>query len=64
MPKNKLIAELCQNHNGSISLLKEMVAAAKEAGIKHLKIQDIKSKELTYRKKFDKGLIHKKNSCY
>lgn len=60
MPKNKLIAELCQNHNGSISLLKEMVAAAKEAGIKHLKIQDIKSKELTNRKKFDKGLIHKK----
>ena len=61
MPKNKLIAELCQNHNGSISLLKEMVVAAKESGIKYLKIQDIKSQELTHRKKFDRGLIRKRN---
>ncbi len=62
MPKNKLIAELCQNHNGSISLLKEMVVAAKESGIKYLKIQDIKSQELTHRKKFDRGLIRKKKT--
>ena len=31
-----------------------MVVAAKEAGIKHLKIQDIKSNELTNRKEFDR----------
>ena len=29
-------------------------SAAKEAGIKYLKIQDINSKDLVYRKKFDK----------
>ena len=49
-----LVAELCQNHCGSITLLKEMVNAAKEAGIKYLKIQDINSKDLVHRKKFDK----------
>jgi N-acetylneuraminate synthase/N,N'-diacetyllegionaminate synthase len=48
-----LVAELCQNHRGSISLLKEMIIAAKEAGIKYLKIQDINSNELVHRKKFD-----------
>ena len=48
-----LVAELCQNHCGSISLLKEMIVAAKEAGIKYLKIQDINSKNLVFRKKFD-----------
>ncbi len=51
--KVNLVAELCQNHNGSITLLKEMVHAASEAGIKYIKIQDIISKELTHRKKFD-----------
>ena len=48
-----LVAELCQNHNGSITLLKEMIHAASEAGIKYIKIQDILSKELVHRKKFD-----------
>ena len=28
----KIIAELCQNHNGDMSILKEMVHAAKESG--------------------------------
>jgi sialic acid synthase SpsE len=57
MADNNLIAELCQNHNGSVSLLKEMIIAAKESGIKYLKIQDIKSEDLTHRIRFDKGLI-------
>lgn len=48
-----LVAELCQNHCGSITLLKEMIIAAKEAGVKYLKIQDINSKNLVHRKKFD-----------
>ncbi len=60
MTRNNLIAELCQNHKGSVSLLKEMIVAAKESGIKYLKIQDIKSKELTHRIRFDKGLIKDK----
>ena len=53
LKKPVLVAELCQNHRGSISLLKEMISAAKEAGIKYLKIQDINSKDLVHRKKFD-----------
>ena len=60
MTKNNLIAELCQNHKGSVSLLKEMIVAAKESGIKYLKIQDIKSEELTHRIRFDKGLVKDK----
>ncbi len=54
LDKPILVAELCQNHCGSITLLREMIIAAKEAGIKYLKIQDINSKNLVHRKKFDK----------
>ncbi len=52
----KIIAELCQNHNGDLSILKEMVHAAAEAGADYCKIQTIDSKELTHRKIFDTGL--------
>ena len=37
----KLIAELCQNHNGEINILEEMVAAAAESGADYAKIQSI-----------------------
>ena len=57
--KNKLILEICQNHNGSESLLKEMVHAASETGAQFVKIQDIHSDELTYRPRFEKGKIKK-----
>ena len=53
----KIIAELCQNHNGDLKILKEMVHAASEAGADYCKIQSIRSKELTHRKKFDEGLF-------
>tara|TARA_B100000674_G_C37845698_1_gene917521 strand:+ start:73 stop:1032 length:960 start_codon:yes stop_codon:yes gene_type:complete len=53
LKKPVLVAELCQNHLGSLSLLKEMISAASEAGVKYLKIQDINSKYLVHRKKFD-----------
>lgn len=53
-----LIAELCQNHCGSITLMREMVHAASEAGVKYIKIQDIHSNELIKRARFD----NKKNS--
>jgi len=54
--KKNLILEICQNHNGSDSLLKEMIHAASETGAKFVKIQDIHSAELTNRPKFDKGI--------
>ena len=37
----KLIAELCQNHNGDYEILKDMVYAAKENGATHVKTQHI-----------------------
>ena len=59
--KKNLILEICQNHNGSESLLKEMIHAASETGAKYIKIQDIKSSELTFRPRFEKGkIINKK----
>jgi len=51
----KIIAELCQNHNGSLKLLEEMVHAASEAGAYYCKIQSMMSNELVYRNKFETG---------
>tara|TARA_B100001057_G_scaffold371772_1_gene375891 strand:- start:101 stop:1066 length:966 start_codon:yes stop_codon:yes gene_type:complete len=53
----KIIAELCQNHNGDKFILDEMVHSAKEAGADIIKIQSIDSKELVYRERFENGLI-------
>ena len=53
----KIIAELCQNHNGDISILEEMVHAASENGAHYAKIQSMHSSELTHRTRFDEGLI-------
>ncbi len=55
----KIIAEFCQNHNGDFELLKEMVYAAKEAGATHGKIQTIFADDLTFRPRFEKGVIEK-----
>ena len=52
-----MIAELCQNHNGDVGIIKEMVAAAAEAGADYAKIQTIHSSQLTHRERFDYGLI-------
>ena len=54
----EIIAELCQNHNGDLKILDEMVSAAAESGAKYAKIQSMLSKELTHRPKFDKGELH------
>ena len=35
----KIIAELCQNHNGDIKVLQEMVHVAADAGADFAKIQ-------------------------
>jgi len=55
--KVKLIAEFCQNHNGSYDLLAKMVQQAAKSGATYGKIQMIHANTLTYRPKFEEGLI-------
>lgn len=52
-----LIAECCQNHNGSKEILKKMIHAAAQNGADYVKIQSIRSRELTHRDRFDEGLV-------
>lgn len=54
MNKKFLIAEMCQNHNGSWEILERMVANAATAGVTHAKIQAIYASELTYRPQFER----------
>ena len=49
----KIIAELCQNHNGDINLVKDMVAQAKYNGADIVKIQSIKANSLTKREEYE-----------
>lgn len=51
-----IIAELCQNHNGDLKILDEMVSAAADAGAEYVKIQSMLSSDLTHRTKFDNGV--------
>ena len=57
MKKVNLIAELCQNHYGDLSIVEEMIHAAKENGADYVKIQSMRSNDLNYRERFEKGLI-------
>lgn len=57
MTKPLLIAECCQNHNGDKAILKDMIHAAAENGADYVKIQAIRSRELTHRPRFDEGAI-------
>ena len=57
MKKVNLIAELCQNHNGDLSIVEEMIHAAKENGADYVKIQSMRSKDLNHRLRFEKGLF-------
>lgn len=50
-----VIAEFCQNHNGDLNLLKEMVWAAAEAGATYAKVQSMLADELTFRERFEQG---------
>lgn len=54
--KTIIIAEACQNHQGDLSILKDMIYAAKEAGADYIKIQSMLAGELTCRERFEKGL--------
>ena len=53
----ELIAELCQNHNGSRETLEEMVEAAADAGADYAKIQTIFADDLTPRGRFETGEV-------
>ena len=53
----KMIAEICQNHNGDPGLINELVCAAKESGASYAKMQTIHSKQLTHRERFDDGIF-------
>ncbi len=55
------IAELCQNHNGDIKILEEMVDRAAASGANYCKIQNIFAEDLTYRERFEEGLAEKDN---
>jgi N,N'-diacetyllegionaminate synthase len=53
----KIIAELCQNHNGRSSTLIKMVEEAASNGATHVKIQHMYSKNLSQRPVFENGYI-------
>ena len=55
MARARIIAEICQNHNGDMALLKRMVAAAADAGATYVKMQSIFSEDLTDRPRFEEG---------
>ncbi len=54
----KIIAEFCQNHNGSFDNLEKMVKQASIAGATHGKIQTIHAKGLSFRPQFENGLSY------
>lgn len=58
--KTKLIAECCQNHNGNKEILKKQIHEAAANGADFVKIQAIRSKELTHRPRFDEGVTDEK----
>lgn len=51
----KIIAEVCQNHNGSSETLEEMIRQAAAAGADMVKMQSIWSADLTKRERFEEG---------
>lgn len=52
----RIIAELCQNHNGDPELVRRMVDEAAEAGATHVKLQNIHAATLSFRPQFEEGL--------
>jgi N,N'-diacetyllegionaminate synthase len=51
-----LIAECCQNHNGNKEILKKQIHEAANNGADFVKIQAIRSREISHRERFDEGL--------
>jgi len=57
MPKGiQIIAECCQNHNGSPDTLDHMVEAAAKAGAQFVKMQTIYADDVSFRPQFEEGL--------
>tara|TARA_Y100000593_G_scaffold94742_1_gene195603 strand:+ start:1512 stop:2474 length:963 start_codon:yes stop_codon:yes gene_type:complete len=52
----QIIAELCQNHNGDLDILKQMIKAAAESGADYVKIQSMLADDLTQRPRFEEGI--------
>lgn len=50
-----LIAECCQNHNGDREILRRMIHEAAGAGADYVKIQTLRSHEVTFRQRFEEG---------
>jgi len=57
--KPTIIAECCQNHNGNKDILKRQIHEAAQHGADFVKIQAIRSRDLTHRLRFDEGSIDK-----
>ena len=53
----KFIAEFCQNHNGDLTLVEEMVHQAADAGASYAKIQTIFADDLIFREQFEEGKV-------
>lgn len=55
--KTKIIAEVCQNHNGSRETLERMVALAALNGADMVKMQSMWSDDLPKRDQFEEGIV-------
>ena len=53
----KIIAELCQNHNGDKDILMSMIEEVANSGATHIKIQHIRPEYLNFRARHENGLI-------
>jgi len=56
----KIIAEFCQNHNGNFEVLRKMLDSAVESGASYAKIQTIFAKDLSFRERFENGIVDNK----
>ena len=51
----EIIVEICQNHNGKVELIKELLETARESGAQWAKLQCIYSEDLARRDRFEQG---------
>jgi pseudaminic acid synthase len=51
----RIIAELCQNHNGKEKILETMIASARKNGADYVKIQALYSNQLQFRQRFEES---------
>lgn len=58
----KIIAELCQNHNGNPENVFSLLEAAVRSGATHVKLQHIFSENLTFRAEFENGHLNPVNN--